>query len=238
VDEDVQSLRRRVATAAAIGAVHALLLLLLTMPAARTLVQAPETMIMMDVPTAEPEPPVDTEPEPAGAEAPPSEAAIPAALAAPEPDIVIEQPTPPPPLPPVAAEGLKTVAGASERPGDGTGSKGEGSGTGSGADGRGTGGGAIVRARWLSGRIERSDYPPRANRAGQGGSVIVHFDVRADGSVHRCRIRQSSGHPDIDTTTCRLIEERFRYTPARDGRGQPVSDVAGWRQDWWLEPRR
>lgn len=225
------------ATAAAVAAIHALLLLVLMLPAARTIVQAPGAMIVVDIPAAEPEPPVEADPLPEGAEAPPGETAIPKAVMAPEPDIIIEQPEPPV-TPPVAAEGRETTAGAAEKPGPGTGGADEGAGTGSGGAGSGAGGGGIVRARWLSGRIERSDYPPRANRAGQGGSVIVHFDVRTDGTVHRCRIRQSSGHPDIDATTCRLIEARFRYTPARDGRGQPVTDVAGWRQDWWLEPRR
>jgi periplasmic protein TonB len=223
------------ATAAAVAAVHALLLLLLLLPATRTMLQPPDALIMVDVPTAEP--PAEAEPEPEGAEAAPAEDAVPRPVIAPEPDIVVEQPEPPV-APPAVADGQETTAGASEKPGEGTGSQGEGAGTGSGGVGSGSGGGAIARARWLSGRIDRSDYPPRANRAGQGGSVIVHFDVRADGTVHRCRVRQSSGHPDIDSTTCRLIEERFRYSPARDGRGQPVPDIAGWRQDWWLEPRR
>ena len=230
-----QQRHRRIAALAGVAAVHALLLALLLLPVTRTLVTETGAMIMVALPAPEPEPPA--EPEPMGAEAPPAELAIPASVMAPEPLIVIAQPEKPAPAP-VAADGQDRLAGATAKPGAGSGSKGTGTGTGSGGAGTGTGGGALVRARWRSGAIERSDYPPRANRAGQGGSVIVHFDVRPDGSVHRCRVRQSSGHPDIDATTCRLIEERFRYTPARNARGEPTSDVAGWRQDWWLEPRR
>jgi len=222
------------ATAAAVAAVHALFLALLMLASTKSLLPAPDAPILVAIPIPEPAPAADPEPE--GAEAPPDEAAVPDAMMVPEPDIVIETPDPPP-VRPVASEGPDAAAGAADAPGEGTGSAGVGLGTGSGGSGTDSGGG-IVRARWLSGRIDRSDYPPRANRAGKGGSVIVHFDVRPDGTIHRCRIRQSSGHPDIDATTCRLIEERFRYAPARDGRGQPVPDVAGWRQDWWLEPRR
>jgi len=225
------------ATAAAVAAVHALLFLFLMLPAARTMVEAPDPMVMVDVLAAEPERPAEPEPEPEGAAAPPDEIAVPRVVMAPEPDIIIMEPEPPV-APPVAADGRETTSGAAGKPGAGTGSNGTAAGTGSGGKGSGPGGGMVVRARWASGRIERSDYPPRANRAGQGGSVIAHFDVRTDGTIHRCRIRQSSGHLDIDATTCRLIEERFRYFPAQDGRGQPVTDVAGWRQDWWLEPRR
>jgi len=205
---------------------HALLFLLLLLPAVRPVIRTPDAMVMVEVPAAEPEEAAEAGPEPGSADAPPGDAAISAAAMLPEPDIVIEQPEPPV-MPPVASGGPDNAAGAAGTPGTGTGASGEGEGR----------GGGIVRARRLSGRIEPSDYPGQAIRGGKVGSVIVHFDVRTDGTVHRCRIRQSSGYPDMDATTCRLIEERFRYSPARDRRGQPVTDVAGWRQDWWLEPR-
>jgi protein TonB len=46
---------------------------------------------------------------------------------------------------------------------------------------------------------------------------------------------KSSGHSELDSTTCRLIEQRFRYEPARDSEGRPVPQVVGWAQRWWQE---
>ncbi|HPU16649.1 MAG TPA: TonB family protein, partial [Polymorphobacter sp.] len=92
----------------------------------------------------------------------------------------------------------------------------------------------IVRARWASGSISNRDYPKAARAAGVGGAVTVHFDVRADGGVEHCRVVASSGSALLDETTCRLIAARFRYVPARDASGAAITDIAGWRQDWWL----
>lgn len=55
-----------------------------------------------------------------------------------------------------------------------------------------------------------------------------------DGRVTRCAVTSSSGSPELDAATCRLIEERFRYNPARTVDGDPVADVAGRTQRWWL----
>ncbi len=102
-----------------------------------------------------------------------------------------------------------------------------------GGSGNGSGGG-IIRARWASGSISNRDYPKAAREAGIGGAVTVHFDVRADGGVEHCRVIASSGSAILDETTCQLIEARFHYAPARDATGTAITDIAGWRQDWWL----
>ena len=64
---------------------------------------------------------------------------------------------------------------------------------------------------------------------------LLGFEIGADGRVKQCTVIQSSGHADLDATTCRLIKQRFRYRPARDARGNAVPDVKGWKQTWWLE---
>lgn len=141
------------------------------------------------------------------------------------------------PAAPKAGTGRENDAGAANTPGAGTGAGGVGSGFGSGAGGDGTGGGGGVasRAKLVSGKINNSDYPKSATAARQGGSVTAHFTVGADGRPSKCRVVKSSGNADIDATTCRLIEQRFRYEPARNKAGQPISDVTGWQQTWWLE---
>ncbi len=140
------------------------------------------------------------------------------------------------PAAPKAGDGSENDAGAADRPGPGTGAGGIGSGFGSGNRGDGTGGAGIAsRAKLIGGRISNADYPKSATAARQGGSVTVHFTVGADGRPSKCRVVKSSGNADIDATTCRLIEQRFLYEPARNKAGLPISDVTGWQQTWWLE---
>lgn len=155
---------------------------------------------------------------------------------APKPIVKIP-PRKPLPAAPKVGKGRDNDAGAADTPGTGTGAGGAGSGFGSGNGGDGTGGGGGVasRARLIGGRIKNSDYPKSATAAKQGGTVTAHFTVGTDGRPSNCRVVKSSGNADIDATTCRLIEQRFRYEPARNKAGQPIPDVTGWQQTWWLE---
>ncbi|MEO9599041.1 TonB family protein [Parasphingorhabdus sp.] len=129
---------------------------------------------------------------------------------------------------PVSGVGDDNRAGASDRPGPGFGSGGEGDGFGS---------GIVSGPRHLSGALSRRDIPRSVWKAGNRGNVLVHFTVGVDGRASDCRIRQSSGHPGLDATTCRLIEDRFRFEPARDERGRAVARPYGWLQQWWQDGR-
>jgi protein TonB len=91
-----------------------------------------------------------------------------------------------------------------------------------------------IGAQLLAGRIRNSDYPRAARRAGVQGAVFVRFAVQSDGRVGECVVTRSSGHPELDATTCQLIQSRFRYKPARDAKGRAMSDVIVGRQLWWL----
>lgn len=157
-----------------------------------------------------------------------------APVVAPKPKI-----PPPKPLPVPAApkpgQGSDASAGATPTLGPGSGAGGRGDGTGAGGAGNGTGGG--TKAVWRSGAIRDRDYPRDASRARIGGEVEVRFTIEATGRVSGCRVSQSSGDASLDATTCRLIEERFRFKPATDAAGRPVPSQYGWRQDWWLERR-
>ena len=156
--------------------------------------------------------------------------------------VVAPPPRLPPPKPPevVAAStpgsGADASAGATPTPGPGSGAGGHGNGTGAGGSGSGTGGGS--KAIWQSGVIRDRDYPKTASRANIGGEVEVRFTIEPTGRVTRCRVTRSSGDASLDTTTCRLIEERFRFRPATNSAGEPVASSYGWRQRWWLESKR
>ncbi len=224
---------RRPLAALAVVLLHAALLALLLRPILLPAPPPAETMILVDVPPPPPPPPPAEQPAPPKPEA---AAAPPAPRKRPRP---VAAPTPPAPTPtPVAqapSDGAETASGAAAA-GPGTGASGMG--TGSGSGGSGPGGGSATRPRWQSGRIDRRDYPADASRARITGSVTATLDIAPDGRVSDCRITRSSGNASLDRTTCTLIEQRFRFEPARDTEGKPVAGVAGWRQDWWLEPPR
>lgn len=143
--------------------------------------------------------------------------------------------------PPVAAAtrpgaGSDASAGATPNPGPGSGAGGRGDGTGAGGTGSGTGGGS--KAAWRSGEITDRDYPRDASREKIGGVVETRFTIQANGRVSGCRVTRSSGDASLDATTCRLIEERFRFKPATNTAGDAITSQYGWRQSWWLERRR
>ena len=146
-----------------------------------------------------------------------------------------------PPVTPVAAAprpgaGSDASAGATPNPGPGSGAGGRGDGTGAGGAGSGTGGGS--KAAWRSGTITDRDYPRDASQAKIGGVVETRFTIQPGGRVSGCRVTRSSGDASLDATTCRLIEERFRFKPATNSAGEPIASQYGWRQSWWLERRR
>lgn len=161
-----------------------------------------------------------------GKAAPPNLRSKATPVAAPKPVIIV--PVPPPPVV-VAVKpfaGNQATQGAAERIGPGTGAGGTGNGTGSGGWGNGDGdGGDEIPPRWRKGRIGNSDFPRDIGETaarGFEGTVEVKFLVWTDGRVRDCAITRTSGYRVLDDTTCRLIQQRFRYEPSRDNAGRPV----------------
>jgi protein TonB len=70
-----------------------------------------------------------------------------------------------------------------------------------------------------------NDYPARALREEREGVTRFSVSVGADGRVTSCNVTGSSGHSDLDETTCRLIQRRARFNPATDGEGRPTTDT-------------
>ena len=88
----------------------------------------------------------------------------------------------------------------------------------------------------IAGDIYNSDYPPNLANAGIGGRVSAEIGVGIDGRVTSCRITRSSGNAQLDSLTCRLIEQRYRFRPSTDRYGRPIPDEADVDQDW-ISPR-
>ncbi len=149
-------------------------------------------------------------------------------VAAPTPII----PLPAPPIMVTAPKpdaGAQATTGASDIAGPGTGAGGVGNGHGGGGNGDGIG------PEWRSGRLKDSDYPADASRAGVSGTVAVRYLVDTDGRAKQCAVTRSSGSAALDDTTCRLIEQRFRFSPARDGNGRPVRAWIIEQHEWVIE---
>lgn len=174
-----------------------------------------------------------------GSAAPANLRDTPTEIVAPKP-VVVLPPPPPVAAAPLAGQGNAPAAGAATVPGPGTGAGGIGTGLGSGLAGNGTGGGGgggiASHVRWLRGRIDGDDYPRAAYEARAQGITYVRFTVARDGRIKDCAVTRSSGHPELDAVTCRLILRRFVYRPARDAEGRPVEEVVRGQQDWDLGP--
>jgi protein TonB len=79
-----------------------------------------------------------------------------------------------------------------------------------------------------------SDYPSAARRREEQGTVRVSYTIGADGRVSNCAVIQSSGSSSLDSTTCRIFERRFRYSPARDASGNAVATSMRQSVTWRL----
>lgn len=68
-----------------------------------------------------------------------------------------------------------------------------------------------------------NDYPAAAQREEREGTTRFSVTVSADGRVTGCTVTGSSGSSDLDATTCSKITSRGRFTPAKDGDGNPTT---------------
>lgn len=236
--------RERAAAAAGVALFHALLGYALLIGLRGELAPAAVAGRLKLITLAElpPPPPVVSVPDKPtrteeGAAAPPSRKAKPSPVVAPK------TPLPVPPILPTVEKALPvppgsdTSAGVSSKEGVGSGTGGEGIGSGSGGSGTGSGGGGTRPAERIAGALANRDYPRSALRSRAEGNVSVRYTVSADGRAEDCRIMRSSGHADLDETTCRLIEKRFRYRPALDRSGRPTAATEYKSFDWYLPER-
>lgn len=150
---------------------------------------------------------------------------------------------PPPPVvtATLAGTGAAANTGAAPVPGPGQGAGGIGNGLGGGGrggDGGGDGDGepAVVGPRRIAGKLAMGDVPEGTLPPGVTAEVTVLYRVKADGRVDDCQIDSSSGYPAINALACRLIEQRFRYRPARGRSGRPVASRVIETHSWHVEP--
>ncbi|EAQ29391.1 hypothetical protein NAP1_01425 [Erythrobacter sp. NAP1] len=73
--------------------------------------------------------------------------------------------------------------------------------------------------RWITDNDYRT---PWINR-GYSGVAGFTLSIDASGKVTDCSITRSTGHTALDEATCRLLERRAQFNPARDSNGAPVA---------------
>jgi periplasmic protein TonB len=178
-----------------------------------TLVKAPPPLVPIERPR----------PQHHQAAAPKAEPAKPGGSPGPQPAHA------PPSVTPVVA--VKPSAAPSGG-GSGTGpALGSGAGGGTGGNGYGNDEGG-TELEQIAGEITSRDYPRDLREAGIGGRVQFTFTVEPNGRVGRCTVTRSSGVPELDALTCRLVQQRFVYRPSTDRYGRPVEDEVDGEHDW------
>lgn len=201
----------------------------------QSVVEKATSLVTVTVRTVEPEPETpeaeaEESPKAEGTAAESGKQAIPKELAAPKPAIPRKSPQP---LPPVSSTGSESSSGAADV-GQGTGAGSEGSGTGSGNNGDGQGGGGSRGLQKIDGNITSArDYPRSTRKLRRGHDVVIELTVGTDGRVQSCRVTDPSPDPQADAITCQLATERFRFAPALNGAGKPITGRYLWRQRWY-----
>jgi len=69
------------------------------------------------------------------------------------------------------------------------------------------------------------DYPAAAQMKGEEGTAQARLSIDPQGVVTRCMIVRTSGYRSLDDATCRIIQKRARFAPARDDDGKAIPDT-------------
>lgn len=86
----------------------------------------------------------------------------------------------------------------------------------------------------LASYVSDEDYPSSAARNEEQGTTRFRLAVGPNGRVTDCTVTSSSGSSALDSTTCRLMKQRARFTPARNNRDEPTGDTVTSAIRWVL----
>ena len=87
----------------------------------------------------------------------------------------------------------------------------------------------------LQGLFSNDDYPSAAIDREEQGTVNVRLTVGPNGRVSDCSVANSSGSRTLDSTTCRILRSRARFSPATDNLGNPTTGTVTQRITWRLQ---
>lgn len=86
----------------------------------------------------------------------------------------------------------------------------------------------------LASYVSDEDYPSNAVRNEEQGTTRFRLAVGPDGKVKDCTVTSSSGSSALDATTCKLMRQRAKFTPATGSDGKPTSDTVASAIRWVL----
>jgi protein TonB len=86
----------------------------------------------------------------------------------------------------------------------------------------------------LASYVSDEDYPSNAVRNEEQGTTRFRLAVGPDGRVKECSVTRSSGSSALDSTTCKLMKQRARFTAARDSNDRPTGDTVASAIRWVL----
>ena len=84
--------------------------------------------------------------------------------------------------------------------------------------------------RWITDDDFRTVWINR----GYSGIAGFTLSIDAAGRVTDCSLIRSTGHEALDTATCRLLERRARFDPARNAAGDPVPGTFNSSVNWQI----
>lgn len=85
--------------------------------------------------------------------------------------------------------------------------------------------------------FDGSDYPLAAVKRGALGRTKVRVIVGVDGRARDCQVILTSGHKDLDETTCRVATSRGRFEPAKTKDGRSVESPYIYSIRWMVSSR-
>jgi protein TonB len=86
----------------------------------------------------------------------------------------------------------------------------------------------------LASYVSDADYPSNAVRNEEQGTTRFRLAVGPDGKVKECTVTGSSGSSTLDSTTCKLMKQRAKFSPARNNRGELTGDTVASAIRWVL----
>lgn len=86
----------------------------------------------------------------------------------------------------------------------------------------------------LASYVSDADYPTTAVRNEEQGTTRFRLTVGPDGKVQQCSVTRSSGSSALDSTTCRLMKQRAKFSPATGTDGKPTGDTVASSIRWVL----
>lgn len=70
---------------------------------------------------------------------------------------------------------------------------------------------SLLDGRALATRMPAPNYPERARRDGREGAVELYVAVTREGMAGKVMVLQTSGHRDLDSAACKVVEQQWRF---------------------------